>query len=130
MGRPTKLTPELKDKARDYLQNYKDYGDVIPSIEGLAVEIGVARSKVYKYRDKDEEFGDIVESILAKQARVLASKGLTSEFNSSITKLLLTKHGYSDKQETDITSKGNEIRPILGGLSNEGDSGLQSNNSD
>jgi hypothetical protein len=48
-------------------------------------------------------------STSAKQERQLISGGLTNEFNSAITKMMLTKHGYTDKTETDITTKGKQI---------------------
>jgi hypothetical protein len=34
---------------------------------------------------------------------MLANGGILNEYNASITKLLLTKHGYSEKTETAIT---------------------------
>ena len=40
----------------------------------------------------------------ALQERKLLSNGLTNEFNASITKLLLTKHGYTDKVENTNTN--------------------------
>ena len=54
-----------------------------------------------------EEFSAIVAEILALQERTLLKGGLTEDFNASITKLLLTKHGYSDSQriEAVIDSK-------------------------
>ena len=36
-GRPTKYTPELIEKAWDYYENYEHYGDMIPSVVGMAV---------------------------------------------------------------------------------------------
>ena len=42
----------------------------------------------------------------------LIAKGLKGEFNASITKLMLTKHGYTDKQ--DVTTGGKELpTPII-----------------
>ena len=38
---------------------------------------------------------------MKKQEKDLINKGLTGDFNSTITKLILTKHGYSDKQDID-----------------------------
>jgi hypothetical protein len=41
---------------------------------------------------------------------MLMSKGLTNEFNSTITKLMLANHGHSEKTSTDITSGGEKIQ--------------------
>jgi hypothetical protein len=110
-GRPTEYGLKILTKAKDYLTNYKVYGDAIPSIAGLAVRLKISRSTVYdwaKHEDK-KEFSYILDHILSDQERVLINKGLTNEFNSNITKLALGKHGYSDKSETDLTSKGEKI---------------------
>jgi hypothetical protein len=100
MARPTKQTPEIIEAAKAYLDNYEGAGDAIPSIAGLAVALKVSRSTLYLWaEDKDSEFSDISSELFAKQEQTLLSKGLTGDFNSTITKLILTKHNYSDKQE-------------------------------
>lgn len=43
-GRPTKYTDELLEMAEQYINVYKDEGDVIPSLAGLALYLGIARS--------------------------------------------------------------------------------------
>lgn len=103
-GRPSKYTPEMIERSLDYLSEWDTEGDIIPSIEGLALYTGLHRSTIYDwYGEEDKkEFSDIVEKVLVKQSKILQQKGLQGEFNSTITKLLLTKHGFSDK--ADITS--------------------------
>lgn len=110
IGRPTDYTEELLSAARDYLENYEEHGDAIPSIAGLSVHIKKARSTIYAWRDEEgkEEFSDILDEILSKQEQVLINKGLTGDFNASITKLALGKHGYTDKQ--DVTSGNKPIQ--------------------
>ena len=41
----------------------------------------------------------ILADIQARQQELLLNSGLTGEFNSTITKLVLGKHGYSEKSE-------------------------------
>ncbi|WP_415843310.1 terminase small subunit [Xenorhabdus thuongxuanensis] len=41
----------------------------------------------------------------------LINKGLTGDFNSTIAKMMLTKHGYSDKQEIDHRSPDGSMSP-------------------
>lgn len=101
MARPTDYSPEIVAKARDYLTNFEGHGDVVPTIAGLADTLGISRETIYDWSSQEEkaEFSDIVEAIRGKQERVLANKGLKGDFNPTIAKLMLTKHGYSDKQE-------------------------------
>lgn len=111
-GRPTKYSQEMVDKAQDYLENYTDYDQVIPSEAGLALHLELARSTVQdwgKHEDK-KVFSGILRSIQAKQEVVLVNSGLTGAFNSAIAKLALGKHGYSEKQ--DQTLSGIDGQPI------------------
>ena len=100
-GPPTKYTPELEALAHAYLKDYEDvHGQAIPSAVGLAKILNVAQSTVYKWAEEnDKELSDILGKLKDLQHETLVSKGLKGEFNSTITKLILTKHGYSDKQE-------------------------------
>ena len=98
-GRPTLYTPELIDKACEYLEVYeKELKEAIPSIAGLAVYLHISRETVHTWAKDEgkEEFSDICKELMAKQELKLSSKGLTGDFNSTITKLMLTKHNYSD----------------------------------
>lgn len=102
-GRPSIYTPELLAKARDYVLNYADYGDQIPSIAGLACELSISRETCHTWAKDEEkpEFSDIVRDISQAQERKLLNGGLSGDFNPSIAKLVMTKHGYSDKLETE-----------------------------
>lgn len=100
-GRPTKYNDEVLATAKDYIVNYEDYGDVIPSIAGLACEIGVCRDTVHAWvKDDDKaEFSDIIKQLATSQERKLLNGGLANQYNAMISKLVLAKHGYTDKQE-------------------------------
>lgn len=104
-GRPSGYTPEVLQKTRDYLTIYSSLGHAVPSVAGLAVHLGLARSTIYEWSADSEkkEFADILSKILAEQEQVALSNGLTGEYNATIVKLLLGKHGYSDKAETQTT---------------------------
>ena len=108
-GRPSKLNDEVMARALYYIENHQDFGDVVPTIEGLAYELHVSRSTLYKWADEHDGFSYIFERLKAAQARKLLSGGLSSELNATITKLMLTKHDYSDKQGVDVTSGGEQI---------------------
>lgn len=101
MGRPTDYSEELLAKARSYLTDYDANGDLFPSIAGLAIYLGISRQTVRVWAKEPDkaEFSSIVEECLARQESALTREGIKGTYNPTITKLLLSKHGYSDKQE-------------------------------
>lgn len=108
-GRPTDYSQEILDQSRDYIIFYKKHGDMIPSVAGLSSYLGIARSTIYDWASQEDkkEFSDILQHLLSEQERILLNKGLNGQFNPSITKLALGKHGYTDK--ADVTSDGKAI---------------------
>jgi len=119
-GRPTDYTPEILDKAKLYLRWCVD--EVIsenrikvnlPSIEWLSVHLGINRDTIYQWENEEgkEEFSDIVWEIRAEQAKRLLNNGLSWAYNASIAKLMLTKHGYSEKIETENKNLNIETTP-------------------
>jgi hypothetical protein len=102
-GRPTKLTPELLEKAKQYIDGGYLTDELVPTIAGLACYIDIRRSTAYEWAKDNQEFSDIFERIMAKQENGLLKGGLAGDYNPTIAKLMLTKHGYSDKQETALT---------------------------
>lgn len=53
----------------------------------------------WKHDDNKQEFSYTLEKIKDQQHLTLLNKGLSGEFNASITKLMLHNYGYSDKQK-------------------------------
>ena len=111
-GRPSLYSPELLEKAREYVDNppqadrtesgtFKD-GEVLHSVVGLALHLGISRETVYDWSSHDDkpEFSDIVKRVNQLQEQALVSHGLAGTYNPTIAKLLLGKHGYSDKVES------------------------------
>lgn len=117
LGRPPKYeATKIAKGVGDYIELCKS-NSWLPSVEGLAVQLKVARSTVYKWAEEHEGFSDILEMLLSQQAAQLIQNGLVGTYNSTITKLMLTKHRgadgkpYVDKQ--DVTSDGKAL-PIAG----------------
>ena len=107
-GRPTAYCQDMVDNAYFYLENYKDIGHPVPTVAGLAIHLGVHSDTLYNW-SKDEnmpEFFGILNEIRDRQHVDLVSGGLNGDFNSPIAKMMMTKHGYSDKSEVDQTVKG------------------------
>ena len=134
VGRPTEYTPEIIVKSNEYLdlcqddlvttvkqanseKGYEMYDNKLkvklPSIEGLARYLGVARSSIYLWAGEHQEFSDILEAIKAEQAERLINNGLSGDYNPTKAKLILTKHGYSDKIEQDVTSGGQPMGVVV-----------------
>lgn len=113
MARPTKYRENFPDMIQGYLDNHETkYGDVVPTIEGVAVMLGVATKTLYAWYHEEitEEFCNIFEQVMAHQGKKLINGGLKSEYNSAITKMMLTKHGYSDS--VDHSSKDKSMSPV------------------
>lgn len=106
-GRPTKYSAALQRKADAYVDGgWKKCGDVVPSIAGLSVEIGINRETAHAWA-KDENkpaFSNTLKRMAAIQERESLSGGLSGKFNPTITKLLLHNHGYSDKSDHTVGS--------------------------
>ena len=127
LGRPSGLTPELIEKAKEYLVGgYEDVGNIVPSIAGLGCYLGISRSSIYEYKATNSDLGrsfmDTLEDILMKQEMLLINGGLGQTFSGTITKLMLANHGYSDSVKQDVTTNGESISaPVInvGKLSDE-----------
>jgi len=122
-GRPTVYKPAILKKAKEYLEQcqdeevqqtiglsakgtelYKNKLKVkLPSIEGLAGYLGVHKDTLYEWEKEYEEFSDVLGAIRSEQADRLINNGISGDYNPTIAKLLLTKHGYSDR--TELTGK-------------------------
>jgi hypothetical protein len=128
-GRPTEYNQTYIKKAKEYLElcqdeeveqekreNFVTYKlkARLPTKGGLAVYLGVARETLYDWASKYPEFSDIMEELGGIQEERLINNGLSGDYNPTIAKVLLTKHGYTDKQETDITTNGKDLNtPVL-----------------
>lgn len=141
-GRPTKYKGEETLKlAEEYIQECKDeFEEVVESInektgrerfkqrlivklpkaEGLALRLGVSRKILYDWAEKYPKFRDILERINSIQADRVINMALAGNYNPLIAKLLLGKHGYSEKQEVEHSGKdGSPLAILLKEISNE-----------
>ena len=111
VGRPSELA-ECLIKAKEYLLGgYETFGDVVPSVAGLACYLGKHKASMYNYAEQSTEFFDTLEAIKTVQENKLLNGGLTGSFNSTITKLMLSNHGYREKQEIDHQSSDGSMSP-------------------
>jgi len=101
MARPTKYTPELLAKANTYLSTYTR---LIPSHQDLCIHLDISDATLYRWAEEKAEFKDILAKVKQMQFVVAMDGGLGGEMNANLVKLLMGKHGLSEKSVVDQTS--------------------------
>ena len=110
-GRPTDYCEEIQAKAGAYADGgFIDCGDVVPSRAGLALELGVARETLSNW-EKHPAFLGTLRKVSSLQERISLNGGLKGDLNSTVVKLLLANHGYSDKVQQDNVSSDGSVAP-------------------
>jgi len=111
VGPPTKWNQEIIDKAKHYLANYQDYGKNIPTVARLSQVLNISRDRIYKWAEQKDkkELKYILSQLKCIQEAELLENGLSNEFNPTITKLLLTKHGYHDNLQANQAAAGIQV---------------------
>lgn len=121
-GRPTKYSEDMLKKSQEYIASCIDDVDRVvesknpktgreryiwrfevnmPTAEGLAKYLEVHRSTLYEWAGKHKEFSDILEAINQTQVERLINRGLSGDYNPTIAKLVLAKHGYKESSEVE-----------------------------
>ncbi len=118
MARPVKYTKDFTEKAHEYVDSCEDTVENVvigqsdkfttykqkitvklPTIEGLARFLGIHKDTIYEWEKKFDEFSDVIGDLRAKQAEKLINSGLSGDYNATLSKVLLSKHGYRDSAE-------------------------------
>ena len=112
-GRPTKYNDAIIDKAHKYANGGWVRVDTVPTVAGLACELGISRETCYAWAADPEKavFSDILSKIAQTQERSLVNNGLKGEYNAAIAKMMLTQHGYSERISQDHTSSDGTMTP-------------------
>lgn len=107
-------------KAREYLESCQDEeveragkGESIvfkikaklPTRGGMARYLGVSRDTLYEWSKVHPQFSYIMEELGAEQEDRLINAGLSGDYNPTISKVLLTKHGYREGVDTTTNDK-------------------------
>lgn len=119
-GRLTEYCPEVLIQTKEYIQGCIDepYTLVktegkdsttwenklrvnLPTKERLALKLGVSRPTVYKWAEKYPEFSELLEELMAIQADRLVQGGLSGDYNPTISKVMLSNHGYIEKNSVE-----------------------------
>lgn len=107
-GRPTTYNDEMLASAYHYVEHFDEFEDeIVPTVVGMCRYINRAKSTVYKWIGEEgkEDLSDIVKALEESQHIHLVNGGLGGKYNPMITKLMMGKHGYSDKQEIESNIK-------------------------
>lgn len=118
-GRPTKLTEQMIKDGWDYLNGLDVSTDtLLPTVEGLAIKLGISRETVYQWEKENQDFSDIVKKLKVDQGQKLIQNALAGKYNASIAKLILSgKHGYVE--QTQLKATVEQVTPILGAKSKD-----------
>lgn len=110
-GRPSKITDELIAEAWEYIDSCNNIGThvLLPTVERLAITINVSRDTLYEWAKTNDDFSDILGRLGELQADKLMQNSLLNRYNPTISKLLLSKHGYIEQSAKDITSNGETV---------------------
>lgn len=109
MGAPTKYNEDMLESTKTYIDGaYEISGEVIPTIAGLSLFLELCEDTLHVWKNEDgkEDFSLLIKKLKAKQKSILIAKGLLGDFNSTIAKLILHKHGYSEKKEVSGPGEG------------------------
>jgi hypothetical protein len=107
VGRPSKLTDEVRDKAHEYINGgWQDTIDAFPNAAGLACELGVGKRTLYDWAEKDAEFSHTLEQLNRSQERSVLAGGAKGEITHVVTKLVLANHDYGEKAQVAHTGAG------------------------
>lgn len=117
LGRPSEYKEEYCQQADIYLAQNEDTlterGKIkvkLPTTDGFARFLGVARSSLYLWEKDHPDFSDALDKIRNEQQERLLNMGLSGDYNSTIAKLVLSaNHNMREKSEQDITSGGERI---------------------
>lgn len=123
LGRRSDFNHTLVDKMKQYLDRplYEDLTDLdgkvtkripseMPSIVGLALEIGVHRKTIEAWNKKYNHFADYIELLKQKQKRWLLYHGLNKNIDSNFGKFVaINCTDMTDKKEHQITTEKIEI---------------------
>ena len=111
VGRPTDYTPEMQAKASGYIYQLEELGHVVPSRAGLCCYLGIGRQTSYEWQKIHDEFKYTLQDVEIMQEHLALNGGLNNALNSTIVKLVLANHGYSDKQDINHGSKDGSMSP-------------------
>jgi hypothetical protein len=114
VGRPSDYDKSVLDKAMKYINGgfaHSQFNEVIPCTAGLARWLEISSTTLFRWGQEKEEFRDILNILKDVQHVIALNGGASGKMNAMIISRVLAKHGYTDKQEIDMTSSDKSMTP-------------------
>lgn len=119
VGRPSKYDLKvISPKVDEYLASCTSENMKLPTVEGLALHLGVNKDTLYEWNKKHEEFSDYLKKIADQQKENLINQGFYGgrEVNGSMGIFLLKAiHGLRENDGNNVNVQVN-VQPILNDL--------------
>ena len=117
-GRNTELDTMLIDYGMHYLDHWEEEGNQVPTIPGFCLAVGISKATFYNWINDftqpgkeltglQSQFLDLACQLEDTQHDKLIQKGLAGSFQPTIAKLILYKHGHSEKGEIEVKGAKN-----------------------
>ena len=120
-GRPSDYTPEVIEQINEYMEEAIPQNMKIPTVEGIALKLGINRDTLYEWAKVHPEFSDTLARMKMKQKEILQEIGIFGgkEINATIVALLLkVNHDMIETTRNEITGKDGENLVIVTNGSN------------
>ena len=99
-GRPPKWNRRMLGIVRKYAENSNEFGDKVPTVAGLAIQLGVSKFTLFHWAEHKTELKQLLERLNTAQENILIQLAGTKQYSDAIAKLLLARHGYVEEQRT------------------------------
>lgn len=98
IGRPTKYSSRLPKCVNTYIKDCLKNDD-FPTIEGLAMNLGVVSKTIYTWEKEHEDFLHTTQALRDTQRDLLIKNSLNGKYSTSFAIFLLkSMHGFSDSK--------------------------------
>lgn len=115
-GRPSQYTPEAIEQINKYLEEAIPENMEIPTVEGIALKLGINRDTLYEWAKVHPEFSDTLDKLKMLQKKYLINTGIFGgkEINATIIQLLLkVNHDMVEINRTELTGKDGEPLVVI-----------------
>ena len=117
-GRPTKYIPKtIFPKIEEYFEMVGREQTSLPTIEGLALHLGVNPDTIYEWGKKYPKLSETLKKIMAKQKQQLIDDGMYGgkEVNAAMAIFLLkVNHGMKESDKMiGVRSDGESIEVVI-----------------
>ena len=107
-GRPTKYKPEMSGQIEEYMSMCGRENMALPTVEGLALHLGVISETIREWAKKYPEFSVTLKKIADKQKEQLMNDGMYGgkEINQAMA-IFLLKVNHGMKEEPTVLQQFN-----------------------